>query len=174
MSGAKQASGVSTAATVRRAMLFVLGTGAVFAVVAIASFGGREAWSVLVGSALGAANLYALGHIVRAVVPGDDDETPDTQGRPALDEAAHEEAAPEEAVPEEATPRAGRTGLAALWSVLALLKIAALFGGVWAMWKHGRIAPMATVLGYGSLPVGLTVFSLVPARRSRRPRPRAH
>ena len=49
--------------------------------------------------------------------------------------------------------------------VVGLLKMFALFGGVWILLKLGVVDPLPLVVGYGALPVGICVSSLVRSRR---------
>jgi hypothetical protein len=56
---------------VRVSLWSILGLGAVFALVAVAVAGSKASVSVAAGAGLGAANLWTLGRIVRAMlVPG--------------------------------------------------------------------------------------------------------
>lgn len=53
-----------------------------------------------------------------------------------------------------------KKGNTAPWAVIALLKMALLFGGVWLILRTGVISPLALVAGYAALPVGITIGSL--------------
>ncbi len=56
---------------VRMSLWTILGLGTVFALVALAAVGSRASLSVAAGAGLGAANLWALGRIVRGMLaPG--------------------------------------------------------------------------------------------------------
>jgi len=56
-----------------------------------------------------------------------------------------------------------RKGNSAPWVVIALLKMALLFGGVWLILRTGVISALSLFAGYAALPVGLTVASLFGA-----------
>jgi hypothetical protein len=43
------------------------------------------------------------------------------------------------------------------WTLLAVLKIVLLFGAVWFLMKSGYTSPLALALGYGALPLGITI-----------------
>jgi hypothetical protein len=51
-------------------------------------------------------------------------------------------------------------GHAAPWVVIAVLKLVALLIGVWLVLRSGAFSPIALVVGYGSLPLGITLGSL--------------
>ena len=53
-----------------------------------------------------------------------------------------------------------KKGNTAPWAVIALLKMALLFGGVWLILRTGVVSPLALVAGYAALPVGITIGSL--------------
>src|ERR1700733_1534476 len=53
-----------------------------------------------------------------------------------------------------------RRGRTAPWSVVALLKLLALFGGVWLILGSGMISGLSLAVGYAALPVGITLASL--------------
>ncbi|HRI64676.1 MAG TPA: ATP synthase subunit I [Polyangium sp.] len=53
-----------------------------------------------------------------------------------------------------------RRGTAGPWSVIAVLKMAGLFGGVWLILRSGIASPMALLAGYGALPIGITFGTL--------------
>lgn len=57
-----------------------------------------------------------------------------------------------------------REGHAAPWAVLALLKMALLFGGVWLILKAEVVPVLSLLAGYTALPVGITVASLFGPR----------
>jgi hypothetical protein len=65
-----------------------------------------------------------------------------------------------------------RAGNTAPWSVVAVLKLVLLFGGVWVVLKTEVVSPLALAAGYAALPFGVTFASLFgPAPRSK-PHPR--
>lgn len=51
-------------------------------------------------------------------------------------------------------------GRAAPWAVIAGIKLVALILGIWLILKSGTVSPLALVVGYGSLPLGITLGSL--------------
>ena len=53
-----------------------------------------------------------------------------------------------------------RRGRTAPWGVIALLKLIALFGGVWLILGSGMISGLSLAVGYAALPVGITLASL--------------
>jgi hypothetical protein len=57
-----------------------------------------------------------------------------------------------------------RKGRTAPWSVVALLKLLALFGGVWLILASGIVSPLSLAVGYAALPVGITLASLFGPR----------
>jgi hypothetical protein len=46
------------------------------------------------------------------------------------------------------------------WAMIALIKLTALIGGVWLVVKNGYVPTGWLAMGYGSLPVGITIGSL--------------
>lgn len=135
------------------ATLCAAAIGAVFTLVALATFGSRTALSVFVGASIAVSNLLVLRAIIRSILrPREEDE-------------------PVEA-PSDAKDDGRRGGTA--WGIFAVLKIFILFGGVWFLLTKKVVDPIPLVVGYGVLPLGITasalVDSLFPARRRRRPR----
>ena len=53
-----------------------------------------------------------------------------------------------------------RRGAVAPWTVFAMLKMAGLFGGVWLILRSGIASPMSLAVGYGALPIGITLGTL--------------
>ncbi len=53
-----------------------------------------------------------------------------------------------------------------LWVLLGVVKVIVLFGGVWLLWDRQLVSPLAMVVGYGALPLGLTVSGLAGGRGS--------
>jgi hypothetical protein len=51
-------------------------------------------------------------------------------------------------------------GNSAPWAVIAVVKLIALLGGVWLILKSGVISGLALTIGYGALPIGITLGSL--------------
>jgi hypothetical protein len=46
------------------------------------------------------------------------------------------------------------------WAAIAAIKLLVLLGAVWLVLKSGVVPPLSLVLGYASLPIGITVGSL--------------
>jgi hypothetical protein len=55
---------------------------------------------------------------------------------------------------------------AGAWGVVALVKMVVLFGGIWILMTHGLVDPMGLVVGYGALPIGIAIGSLVSDKAS--------
>jgi hypothetical protein len=101
---------------------------------ALLVFGLSTALSVGLGAAIATANLWVLAKIVAALLP-------DGTGAAG----------------------AGR-GNAGAWGVVAALKVLALVAGVWLLMRHGVVSPMPLMVGFGSLPIGIAIGSLVSDR----------
>jgi hypothetical protein len=52
----------------------------------------------------------------------------------------------------------------AAWGLVAALKMVGLIGVVWLLMRHGVVAPVAMMLGFGALPIGIAIGSLVSDR----------
>ena len=61
----------------------------------------------------------------------------------------------------------GEKAGSAFWKVLGVSKIFLLFGGVWLLLSKGLVDPIPFVVGLGSLPIGLSIGSMLPSRRGR-------
>jgi hypothetical protein len=55
---------------------------------------------------------------------------------------------------------------AGTWGVLAMVKMVVLFGGIWIVMTKGLVDPMGLVVGYGSLPIGIAIGSIVSDKTS--------
>ena len=53
------------------------------------------------------------------------------------------------------------------WGVMALLKLTVLFGGVWFLMTKHLVDPIPLVVGFGALPIGIAIGSIVSDRRSK-------
>lgn len=118
-----------------------------FALVALVTFGPGAAFSVAVGAAIAAGNLWALAKIIGALLP-DDSEAARSQSKAGAGEGR---------------PRPN-TGA---WALLAVLKMFGLIVAVWLLMRHGVVAPLPMLVGFGALPIGIAIGSLVSDRRSR-------
>ncbi len=112
--------------------------GAALTLGALVLLGGRAATSVAVGAGIAVGNLIAMRAIIRALLP-----------------------------PAESEPTAPPSGAAGAWALFAVLKILILFGGVWILLTRGMVDPMPLVVGYGVLPLGITLSALFPPRNRR-------
>jgi hypothetical protein len=131
-------------AQMRASLAAVALSGAALAVATVPFFGLSAALSVAVGAGLATANLWALARIVGALLP--DESRTSTDG----------------------TPRSQ----AVIWAFLGLLKMFALFGVVWLLMRHGVVSGVAMVVGFGALPIGIAIGSLVSHRGAPRQEPR--
>ncbi len=50
---------------------------------------------------------------------------------------------------------------AGTWGLLAMVKMVVLFGGIWLVMTKGLVDPLGLVVGYGSLPIGIAIGSIV-------------
>ncbi len=53
-----------------------------------------------------------------------------------------------------------RRGNTAPWALIAVLKLAVLLFGVWMILKSGIVSGLSLTVGYGALPIGITLGSL--------------
>lgn len=155
--------------------------GAILTVAAFGVMGGRAALSVAVGATIAVANLVTMSAIVRAMLRPAEEEAEAIAKAEAEKKRAIEagEALPgseEDGEPEPPIDHAreGKRGGAA-WGGFAVFKIVVLFGGMWLLLTKGLVDPIALVVGYAVLPVGIAASSLVSslAPRSRASRGRA-
>lgn len=137
---------------------------------AMLALGPRAGLGTAFGAVLAVSNLWMLGKIIGALLPPPEADA--EADRDAGESAAEDQAAPgaggDEGDPEEPEEPPPRRGSAAVWSLLAGVKILVLFGGAWFMMTRGWVGPMHLLAGYGSLPIGIAVSTLRPARRGRR------
>jgi hypothetical protein len=116
----------------RRSILAVAATGGVLSLAALLFFGPTTAFSVAMGGALAAANLFILARIVAALLPAERD--------------------------------GARTQSKAAWGLLAMLKLFGLIAVVWLLMRHEIVSPIPMVIGFGALPIGIAIGSLVSDR----------
>jgi len=64
---------------------------------------------------------------------------------------------PSEAAGARAQSKAG-------WVLVAMLKMVGLVGLLWLLMRHGGISPLALMAGFGALPIGIAIGSLVSDR----------
>lgn len=144
------------AAGIRPALGFVAALGAVFTLGALAFFPVKTGLSVFAGALVAASNLWVLSKIVEAILVPPDDE--DDHGAEGKDEP-------------KPAPKEPKKTFSGAWGALALVKILVLFGGAWILMTRGLVDPIGLVVGYGSLPVGVSLSGLFSGLKpSKRPR----
>jgi ATP synthase I subunit len=121
-------------ARLRTTIVIVLVCGAALSMGGLVSRGSSAAVSVGVGAAVAATNLWALARIVTALLPS------------GSKSGAH--------VPSSA----------AAWSLLAALKMFGLFVLVWMLLRYAVVTPLPMLVGFGALPIGIAIGSLVSDR----------
>ncbi len=172
-------------AGVRGPIVATASAASLFAMGGFAIYGARVGVSVMVGGLIAVANLAFLAGLVRSLTtPRDDDDDDASHGRDARDDEAREPEAggPEadearerdaDAADKDAATRderrardrsAGRRGGLA-WGLLAVVKIVVLFGGMWLLLTRGWVDPIALLVGYGALPLGISAGTLGRALR---------
>ncbi len=57
-------------------------------------------------------------------------------------------------------------GGVASWLVMALLKVVALFGGVWLLMSRHVVSPLPLFVGIGCMPIGIAIGAIVSDRRA--------
>jgi hypothetical protein len=60
-----------------------------------------------------------------------------------------------------------------IWGVLAVVKIVGLFGGVWLLLGAHFVEPIGLIVGWGALPVGVTLATFFSDKTDRPVAPRA-
>jgi hypothetical protein len=55
----------------------------------------------------------------------------------------------------------GQSGSAGVWGVFAVAKMLVFFLGMWLLMTKGLVSPIPLLVGYGSLPIGIAIGSLV-------------
>jgi hypothetical protein len=120
------------------ALVGVATFGALFAAGAGMFFGGRAALSVGVGALVAVLNLYGLARILGAMVGARADGDPDGAG-----------------------------GTSGIWGILAVAKVLVLFGGVWWLMGANLVDPMPLVVGWGALPIGIALGSILSDKSPR-------
>jgi hypothetical protein len=50
------------------------------------------------------------------------------------------------------------------WSLVALLKMFGLVALAWLLMRHGIVSPLPMLIGFGALPIGIAIGSLVSDR----------
>jgi len=154
--------------------------GLALSIAAFAVFGLRSGLSVAAGATIAVANLVTMSAIIRALLrPAEAEAEAIAAAEAEKAEAQARGEAREEEEEEPAEPpvdhaREGKRGGAA-WGLFAVVKILVLFGGIYLLLTKGLVDPIALVVGYGVLPLGIAASSLVnslsprPRRAARRP-----
>jgi hypothetical protein len=128
----------------RTAIAAVGAFGAMFAITGAAAWGARTGLSVAAGAAVAMLNLYGLAKILGAMVAGRAGAG-EEDGRAAQEDGAS----------------------SAMWGLFALVKVFALFGGVWLLMSAKIVDPLPLVVGWGALPVGIAIGSLLSDKTAR-------
>jgi hypothetical protein len=126
-------------ATLRATLFSVAGCGAALTLGALLLLDRAAGLSTGIGAALAVGNLWALARIVTALLPARDADRDQ---------------------PREARRSNGAVG----WTVLALLKMLALFSVVWLLMRHFAVSPLPMLLGFAALPLGIAIGSVVSDR----------
>jgi hypothetical protein len=121
----------------RTVLAGVAASGAVLTLGALAFAGVGVALSVSVGAGLALGNLWALARIVVALLPG---ESSAGGSGPSV-------------APNTAS-----------WALLGVLKMVGLMAVVWLLMRYGLVSPLPMVVGFGALPIGIAIGSLVSDR----------
>jgi hypothetical protein len=50
------------------------------------------------------------------------------------------------------------------WALVAVLKMFGLLAAAWLLMRHGIVSPLAMLVGFGALPIGIAIGSLVSDR----------
>jgi hypothetical protein len=56
-------------------------------------------------------------------------------------------------------------------ALVGISKLLALFGGIWLLWSHEPVSPLALIVGYCALPIGIAVGGMLAPRPDERPAP---
>lgn len=124
-------------ARLRASLVAVAASAGVLAVAGLALLGASVGLSVAVGGAIAVANLWALARIVLALLPVD-------------------------AAGARAQQSRGRGG----WGLVAVGKMLGLVAVVWLLMRHGLVSPLPMLVGFGALPIGIAIGSLLGDRSS--------
>ena len=62
------------------------------------------------------------------------------------------------------TAEGARAQSRAAWALVAALKMVGLVGVVWLLMRHGVVSPVPMMVGFGALPIGIAIGSLVSDR----------
>lgn len=132
------------------AMIAVAIVGALLAVGAFFLYGGKSAASTAFGTTLAITNLWAIGKVIRSMIPAQ----PESEVSAAS--ASEAGTAPET-----------RKGSTAAWGAFALLKVFLLFGLILAALHFKLVTPLGFLAGYGAMPVGIVMAQLARGMSTR-------
>jgi hypothetical protein len=118
----------------RRTLGAVAVAGGVLSLGALAFFGVATAFSVAIGAVIAVGNLWILARVIGALLPGEDEA------------------------------EAARSQSRSAWSLVAILKLFGLVAVVWLLMRHGVVSPLPMLVGFGSLPIGIALGTLVSDR----------
>jgi hypothetical protein len=165
--------------------------GGALTLAALALYGTRSAFSVMVGASIAVANLVTMRAIIRALLPPPEPEATNdgppvsgsresaeggtwngAQSGGTQDEDARQDEASAEARAKNDRgagdhAETGRLGGVA-WGIFAAFKILILFGGIWFLLTRKLVDPMPLVVGYGVLPLGIAASALWSSLAERR------
>lgn len=123
-------------ARLRVSIVAVALCGATLTLPALIVMGPRTALSVAVGAAIAAGNLWVLARIVTELLPNS----------------------------ESVSRHRGSLSAAGVWVLLAILKMFVLFAVVWLLMRCALVSPLSLLVGFGSLPLGIAIGSLLSDR----------
>lgn len=144
----------------RTAIRAAIALGVVLALGGSLLFDARIGRSVAVGATIGVLNLVAMRAIIRSLLRAPVESESDAEGG-GNDAEAGAPAPPSEASPTAADEGPGKGGAA--WGVFALFKMLILFGGIWILLTKELVDPIALVVGYGVLPMGIALGAVLSA-----------
>jgi uncharacterized membrane protein len=62
------------------------------------------------------------------------------------------------------TEAGAQTQSRAAWGIVAIVKVLGLVAVVWLLMRHGIVSPIPMLVGFGALPIGIAIGSLVSDR----------
>jgi hypothetical protein len=128
-------------ARLRMSIVAVAVCGGGLTMLALIVMGPRIARSVAVGAALAAGNLWVLARVVTALLPNSE-------------KGSHH------------ADLSGSLSGASAWVFLAIFKMCALFTVVWLLMRYAVVSPLSMLIGFGALPLGIAIGSLLSDRNA--------
>ena len=153
-------------AGIKPAIGFVAAVGAIFTLGALALFPTKTGLSVMFGALAATSNLWVLSKIVEALLTPDPDATSETKPEATSEANPEGEASADPEAPKE--PEPPKKSFSTAWGALAAVKMIVLFGGAWVLMTRGLVDPMGLMVGYGSLPVGVSLSGFVSGLRPKK------